>query len=68
MTEDQARRVGELLVGLERLALDLGWRFDGERWVKPGEGSGGAGGQRSGGAGERRSRGDGGLAGCADGV
>ena len=40
MTEDQARRVGELLVGLERLALELGWRWDGERWVKPGKGRG----------------------------
>lgn len=37
MTEDQARRVGELLRGLERLALELGWRWDGERWVKPAE-------------------------------
>jgi len=35
MTEDQARRVGELLVGLERLVLELGWRWDGEVWVKP---------------------------------
>ncbi len=54
MTEDQARRVGELLLGLERLALDLGWRWDGKVWVKPGEGGGGAG--------ERGSGGDGGLA------
>ena len=37
MTEDQARRVGALLRGLERLALELGWRWDGERWVKPAE-------------------------------
>ena len=53
MTEDQARRVGELLVGLERLALELGWRWDGERWVKPERRGGGAGEQRSGGAGEQ---------------
>jgi hypothetical protein len=53
MTEDQARRVGELLVGLERLALDMGWRWDGERWVKPGEGGGGAGERGSRGAEEQ---------------
>jgi hypothetical protein len=60
MTEDQARRVGELLVGLERLALDLGWRWNGERWVKPGEVLGARG--------EGRGGDDGGLVLCVDGV
>jgi len=35
LSAGQARRAGELLRGLYELALEMGWRFDGERWVKP---------------------------------
>jgi len=39
MTEEEvARRVEELLAGLCRLAVEVGYRWDGERWVWPEEG------------------------------
>lgn len=33
----QQQAVARLLAGLYDLALDIGWRWDGERWIKPGE-------------------------------
>lgn len=33
MTEDERKGFGMLMRALLRIALDIGWRWDGERWL-----------------------------------